>query len=296
VNHLQRNECRTSVVVPSYNGAHRLLELLPKLARQDFKGRWEVIFCLDGSDDNSQQLLTGWESRLPMRVINSQRRRGVALTLNEGFNAANGSVLIRCDDDLTPRSDFVTRHTQWHQDRQDLGVIGLTRDYFPDSRYARAYGRRASERAFLAAQRTAANQRWVHWAANNSIHRDTWAMSGGFDPRFLYGQDSEFGFRLTQLGVEIVIDLELTADHRGPATSVERRARRAYVSGASRRMREQLHRTAVQPVPDAADSYGLNIRVWNSASRVVRKYLTSIDTSQKMGRQLDLALPFMPQL
>lgn len=283
-----------SVVVPSHNGAHRLRVLLPALARQDFDGNWEVIVCLDGSEDESRRLLSDWEARLPLRVIDSPQRRGVSETLNAGFDAAVGSVLIRCDDDLTPRPDFLTRHLRWHRDRDDLGVIGLTRDVFPDTPYARLYGKRASERAGSEAQRTVAGQRWVHWAANNSIHRRTWEMSGGFDPRFLYGQDSEFGFRLQQLGVEIVIDPDLTTDHRGPATTVQRRARRAYVSGASRRMREELHAAAIQPQVVDTSRRDLKAAVWRSAANMLQGRLNSADSAEHLGHQLDLVLPLLP--
>ena len=56
--------------------------------------------------------------------------------------------------------------------------------------------RPANRRLLDAAYHREAGQRWVSWAANNSVHREAWARVGGFDPRFVYGQDSELGWRL----------------------------------------------------------------------------------------------------
>lgn len=246
-----------SVIVPSHHGAHRLPHLLAQLAAQDLSGlrlsgpapaptparepRWEVVVVVDGLVDGSVDLLEGWRERLPLRVVVNETALGVAGALTRGFAAAHGSYLIRCDDDLDVGRRFVAGHVAAHAGHHDRAVLALTRDVFPDGHYARAYGRPANERALAAAYSQAAELRWMHLAACFSIHRQQWEASGGFDERFAYREDSEFGYRLGRGGVEFVIDPALEVGHRGPATSASVRAARAFVSGASRRLFLTVH-------------------------------------------------------
>lgn len=283
-----------SVVVPSYNGALRLPVLMQALADQDFCGSWEVLICLDGSTDNSTEVLSHWSDELPLRVLRGGTRAGVSQALNRGYSAAQGEVIVRCDDDLTPRADFVRRHRDWHRERTDMGVIGPTLDVFPDTKYAMAYGRPTGRRAIERSVQTPPDRRWVHWAANNSIHRDTWLKSGGFNEElFAYGEDSEFGYRIQQLGVDIVIDLNLLAEHRGPATTARRRARRAFVSGASRRARERLHAGAIpSSAPDTATA---RQQAWGLLSRAVQRRIHSVDDAEYIGEFTDRIIKYLPR-
>ena len=248
-------DLRASVVVPTHGGAHRLPELLGAMAVQDFDGEWELIVVVDGVVDDSVSVLEGYRDRVPLRTIVHDTGRGVVAVLNDAFAQARGEVLIRCDDDLSPRPDFVRRHVAHHVGSTRVGVIGPTRDVFPDTPYARAYGRPATERSLEAAYRRPEDQRWVGWAANNSVHREAWACAGGFSTRFVYGQDSELGWRLARdCGVRILVDPELQADHRGPSTSAGTRIPRAFVSGASKRLFYGEHPEAR---PDTARRAGL---------------------------------------
>ena len=198
-----------SVIVPTHRGAHRLPVLLEALAGQVVEEPWEVVVVLDGVLDDSPRVLEQWRDRLDLHVVVHPEPLGLVDALNDGYAAARGRVLIRCDDDLTPASDMVRRHIAHHAVPGDLGVMGPTRDVFPDTPYASAYGRPATSRSLRAAYVRPPEERWVGWAAHNSVTRAVWARAGRFDPRFVYGQDSELGFRLAQEGVHLVVDPEL---------------------------------------------------------------------------------------
>lgn len=282
-----------TVVVPSHNGANRLPILLAALASQDFSGEWEILFYLDGSTDDSADLLDTWRDRLPLRILADETRAGVARALNRGYSSARGSVVVRCDDDLTPRQDFIRRHLEWHRHRSDMAVIGPTLDVFPDTPYARAYGRRSALRSVKASMETPASRRWVHWSANNSIRRETWLKTGGFNEAlFAYGEDSEFGYQLHELGINIVVDIHLLADHRGPALTTQRRARRAFVSGSSARARDVLHPDSVANA--GSDRTGGRQRLWSLMSQLVRRQVRSVEDAEALGRLTDKAAARIP--
>ena len=280
-----------SVIVPSHRGAHRLPVLLEALAAQQVDEPWELVVVLDGVLDDSELILESWSDRIDLRVIARPDPRGLVATLNDGFAAARGRVLIRCDDDLTPGPDMIRRHLAHHASGDEVGVMGPTRDVFPDSPYALAYGRAATSRSLGAAYARPADQRWVGWAAHNSVTRAAWERVGGFDPRFVYGQDSELGFRLARAGVRLVVDPELELEHRGPAPDVATRAPRAFVSGASRRLFESIHGPVSAPVPGAR---GVRARAWQTAVGAVSTLLRSRDGYARAGRLVDRALPWVP--
>ncbi len=279
-----------SLVVPTHGGARRLPVLLDALLAQDLTEPWELLVAVDGVIDDTVAVLESYADRLPLRTMVSAESRGVVATLNDAFGQARGRVLVRCDDDLTPAPDFLRRHLAWHEGRADVGVVGPTRDVFPETRYAAVYGRPANRRLLATVYGRDPGSRWMSWAANNSLHRDAWARVGGFDPRFVYGQDSELGWRLSQQGVEIVVDPALEVDHRGPSTTATGRVPRAFVSGASRRLFDQIHPGARPP---AAPARGLD-RVWNGAVTLLALSVRSPEGFERIGRLVDRAIPFLP--
>lgn len=283
-----------SVIVPSHAGAHRLPELLAALEAQDFTGTWEVLVVLDGVVDDSPHVLTTWAQKLPLHVLELPVNQGVVAALNRGYAEARGRVLIRCDDDLTPQPDFVSRHVAWHQGTTPRGVIGPTRNVYADTPYARAYGVPADARARAAVESSPQELRWRHWAANNSVTRPTWDAHGGFDPRFRYGQDSELGWRLQHAGVELIVDHELTADHRGPATKAATRVARAYVSGVSRAAFARAHPDAVLPSTAEPAALSLAARMWTVAVGATARALTTRTRAQRLGSIIDRLLPHLP--
>lgn len=284
-----RIEC--SVVIPTHRGAHRLPVLLESLAAQDYDGDWELVVVVDGILDGTIDLLDSYRDRLPIVVVVHDRAEGIVAAMNDGIHVARGRIIIRCDDDLSPGASFLRLHMRHHEGQKPVGVIGPTRDVFPDSQYATAYGIPANERALEAAYVRPGAYRWVGWAANNSIARDALLSSGGFDPRFVYGQDSELGYRLASKGIEIVVDPDLETAHRGPSTSVESRAGRAFVSGASRRLFDSVHPGAHPPPPMPS---GVKGRIWGAAVTGLATILRTREACAFVGKAVDHLLGILP--
>jgi len=221
-----------SVVVPTRGGVRRLPVLLDSLAAQSLDEPWEVVVVLDGDVDGSRALLESYADRVPLRIVDRTGGTGVGAALAAGYEAARGEIVMRCDDDLTPRPGFLAAHLARHRARPagspPLGVVSMTRDVFADTAYAAAYGRPANQRLLAQAYARPADERWQHWAACNSVPRAAYEAVGGFDPTLGYREDSELGLRLAQAGVEIVIDHDLEVEHRAPAPDTATRAARAF--------------------------------------------------------------------
>jgi GT2 family glycosyltransferase len=280
-----------SVVVPTRGGATRLPVLLDALAAQQVDEPWEVVFVLDGDFDGSREIIEAYADRLPLRIVERVGGDGVPAALAAGYDAARGEIVLRCDDDLTPRSGFLAGHLTRHRARPEgappLGVVSLTRDVFRDTPYATAYGRPANERLLAQAYARPPDQRWLHWAACNSVPRAAYEAVGGFDPTMTYREDSELGLRLARHGVEIVIDPELEIEHRGPAPDVATRAGRAFTSGASTVAFGERHPDVLTPAVPATSSWGRAVAL--AAGRIGSRH-----DAVELGLKVDRLLPHLP--
>lgn len=249
-----------SIIVPSRGGADRLPVLLRALEGQT-DSSWEAVIVLDGDIDGSGQVLAGY-GHLPVRTIVFPENRGRAAALNAGFDSATGRILVRCDDDLEPGPHYVTRLKDRHGG-SPVGVVGLCLNSFPNSPYARAYGRPMDEKFRDDAYRVAPEDTWRYWGGNVSVTRGTYDLVGPYDPAYrAYGwEDVDWGFRLHQAGVPIVLAPELETLHHAAAQSVEIRAKRAFHSGAARRTFEAKHGTGHLPPAEPTTASPWNLAV-----------------------------------
>lgn len=274
----------TSVVIPSRGGAQRLPRLLEALAAQG--APLEAVVVLDGDVDDSAAAVRPWSERLDLRVVTFAQNRGRSAALNAGFAAARGDVLVRCDDDLVPGPDFA-RHHAAHHGGPPIGVVGLGLNVFPDTAYARVYGRNWDLRHRNDAYSAPAELRWRHWAGNASVTRETWERIGPYDEGFRgYGwEDVDWGYRLHLAGIPVVIDPALETPHHLAAVTCETRVRRAYHSGAARSRFERKHGL---PTTDEPDS------VWAQA---VARAADRLDEQRVVawGRRLDRTIGHLPR-
>jgi glycosyltransferase involved in cell wall biosynthesis len=105
---------RATVVIPTYNRAERLRDLLACLTAQgDALAR--VVVCDDGSSDQTPDVARSFSERLPL-VYTAQENRGfrAGQARNLGIARAEGDVIIFVDDDVLVASDFVSRHLAAH--------------------------------------------------------------------------------------------------------------------------------------------------------------------------------------
>ncbi|MCT1556778.1 glycosyltransferase [Helcobacillus massiliensis] len=260
-----------SVIVPSYRGADRVPALLDSLAaQQDGTPPFEVIVVVDGVDDGTPAIVNA-ETRIDARAIVFPENRGRVAALNAGFDAARGDVLIRCDDDLIVPPGYISAHVRAHAGDGECAAVGLTRDIHNDSAYARAYGRAAAVASARRAGALPADQRWTLWAASCSVPRAVHDRLGGYSSAYTsYGwEDIDYGWRLHDAGIPIVIAGGADAEHHGPARSAAARSAKAFDSGSARALFHRRHPSA--PLPTPTTPPGLWGRAVDLAARTMRR-------------------------
>jgi len=91
---------RVSVVVPAYNEARSLPELLAETGEALQNIPWEAVVVDDGSTDSTWNVLLGLKSDYPLTALRLGRNQGKAAALAAGFSRARGSYVATLDADL----------------------------------------------------------------------------------------------------------------------------------------------------------------------------------------------------
>ena len=245
---------RTSLVIPSRGGAERLPVLFEALRAQT-DADWEAIVVIDGDIDGSEAVVARYRDDLPVRPVVFPENRGRSAALNAGFEAARGTVLVRCDDDLEPAPDYVSGHAARHSG-DPVGVVGLYRNVFPPTPYSRAYGVDRDVAFRRSAYEAAPSDAWRFWAGNVSVTRESFDRIGGYDTGFrAYGwEDVDWGYRLHTSGVPVELAPELETVHHAAAATTRIRVLRAYHSGAARHRFEDKHGLHALEAPASSHS------------------------------------------
>jgi glycosyltransferase involved in cell wall biosynthesis len=97
-----RDGLALSIVIPVYNGARSIGELVAALEALEVPGGHEIVLVVDGSPDDSLAVCRALLARaaVPMTLINLARNYGEHNAVMAGLRAARGAHVITMDDDL----------------------------------------------------------------------------------------------------------------------------------------------------------------------------------------------------
>jgi glycosyltransferase involved in cell wall biosynthesis len=123
-----------SVVVPVYNGAATIGELVNALRALEIAGGLEIVLVVDGSPDNSlavcKQLAT--EPGAPIMLLSLSRNYGEHNAVMAGLARARGSYAITMDDDLQNPPGEVRRLFEYARD----GGYDAVYTYYEEKKHA----------------------------------------------------------------------------------------------------------------------------------------------------------------
>jgi undecaprenyl-phosphate 4-deoxy-4-formamido-L-arabinose transferase len=123
-----------SIVVPVYNGAATVGELVAALRALDIAGGLEIVLVVDGSPDNSLDVCKelAAEPGAPVTVLGLSRNFGEHNAVMAGLARARGDYAITMDDDLQNPPGEVKRLFEYARD----GRYDVVYTYYEEKKHA----------------------------------------------------------------------------------------------------------------------------------------------------------------
>jgi len=116
------NHQKVSIVIPAYNEATGLSDLLPKLRKQ-FPD-YELLVVNDGSDDSTLEVC----EKNGVRVVTHPYRMGNGAAVKTGARSANGAILVFMDGDGQHSPDDIPGLVDSLEDGYSMAVGARTMD------------------------------------------------------------------------------------------------------------------------------------------------------------------------
>lgn len=112
-----------SIIISTYNGAHKINGILDilKYKTDEF---FELIVVIDGSTDNSLEVISSYKEYFPVLHIIYQENQGRAVVKNTGACKASGELLLFFDDDMLPTQNCINEHIYHHEKFKNTLLTG----------------------------------------------------------------------------------------------------------------------------------------------------------------------------
>ena len=106
-----RHRLALSIVIPVFNGARSVAELIGALEDLPIPGGHEIVLVNDGSADNSLEVIRALfdKTRVPITLVDLARNYGEHNAVMAGLRHASGAHVITMDDDLQNPPEEVQR-------------------------------------------------------------------------------------------------------------------------------------------------------------------------------------------
>ena len=268
VDSLRSPEVEISIVVPTFQGAGVLHELLTSLVAGAPARPWEVVVADNGSTDGIDEVVAPFRGVLPVRLVDASANRGVSAARNAGAMEATGRKLLFVDQDdlLAPGAIAALADALDHAD-----VVGPRIDCESLNPGWVRHTRSLPQEHGLGQDRLP----WVY-GSGLGVRREAFFAVRGFDGHFDEGcEDVDLCWRLGNLGYRIAYVPGAVLHYRFRSTipALYRQARSYGRAGARL---HAMYRAAGLSPPSA----GTVLRQWSGVARRVVTARTKADRAR----------------
>jgi len=250
-----------SVIIPVYNGAVDLPDLLNCLRHQTYPGdRVEYLLVDNGSSDRTAAIIqsapasgqtSGQASgqafgatHFPLRYLREAAIQSSYAARNTGIRAAQGCILAFTDADCRPQPQWLSNLVKPFADPQ-VGIVAGEITALPGNSLLERY---ADRHETLSQKYTLAHTFCPYGqTANLALRRQILEQVGLFRPHLTTGGDADLCWRiLRQTPWQIRLAAQATVQHRHRTTIAELQSQwQRY--GRSNRYLHQLHGVSLTP-------------------------------------------------
>ncbi len=249
-----------SVIIPVFNGAEDLPELLAALERQSYPVERLEVLVVDNqsTDDSREQVVAHSRLHSQFRLLRETAIQSSYAARNTGIRAAQGEILAFTDADCRPEPGWLAALIAPFQDPA-VGLVAGEIVALPSDGLLERY---AEQQQVLSQKHTLAHTNGPYGqTANLAVRRTVLAEGGLFRPYLTTGGDADLCWRLQSGGRwSLRFAPEAVVRHRHRATLAEFRSQwRRY--GRSNRYLHELHGIALQRELTAAE-YRYRLTRW----------------------------------
>ncbi len=202
---------KVSVIIPTYNGKHKIGNLLDSLKNQTFTD-FELLVSIDGSTDGTFEYLQSRKSEFSDLVIINESNGGRSVCRNRAANLASGDLLVFLDDDMRVVSKFIEMHISSHLLYHNSIIVGSQIEDFDwcTSEIQKFKGYLA--RAWVRDIEGKLNYPYIT-AANFSISKQLFFNLGAFDENLTDAEDYDLAISAIEANVDIYLFKDLIGWH-----------------------------------------------------------------------------------
>jgi len=245
-NNNNNNDILISIVIVNYKVPHCLLEALHSLRLAKYYDRSEVIIIDNASGDNSREIVTSRFNEV--QWIQLKTNIGFGKACNIGVEAARGRYLLLLNPDTVISSNTLASAVEFMEAHPKAGLMGpkiLNPDgtlqqscrrsiptpsvafyYFAGLSYLFPKSRRFGRYHLTYMDEDESAQVDVISGSFMFMKRELFNDIGGFDKRFfMYGEDIDLCYRITQAGHEVWYYPHIKIVHQKGKSSSKRRIR-----------------------------------------------------------------------
>lgn len=206
-----------SVIIPTYNGAHKISFLIKALEHQTFK-EFEVLVVVDGSTDNTLEVLNSIKPIFSSFKVISQENKGRAAVRNTGVKNASGDLLIFFDDDMLPVENCIEAHVAHHEKYPNSiltgGLIEEVNGQSPEILKFKSFLSGKWNRELRTNNEGELSKTSIFVAAANlSLAKNVFNQLGGFDERLSDAEDFDLAVRAHIENIPLFFNKQVFAWH-----------------------------------------------------------------------------------
>lgn len=226
-----------AVIIPTYNGAHKIMTALEALEQQIFKAD-EVIVVVDGSTDNTVELLNNSSFSFKKFKVINQENQGRAGVRNSGAKHCESELLVFLDDDMKPEPNWLSAHVEHHAKHEDSILTAAAIDVPVPSgtdyqKFKANLSSKWAKELEIYNDNPIPKDKVFITAANFSLSKTLFEKVEGFDTILNDGEDYDLAIRATRMGIPIFYNSKACAWHleQNSCTYSIRRTRGYYHAG-----------------------------------------------------------------
>jgi len=191
-----------SIIVAVYNRADQIKPCIESLLGLDYpKSKYEIIIVDDASEDDTPEVVAGYD----VRLVRMEENSGQSAARNVGVGLAKGEIVAFVDSDCIAEADWLRELVPYFQDSRNALVGGYVASFYQES-FLDKYEEAKSPLNMGEELLTGLGEESDFYVptCNMLVSKEAYLRVGGLDKDLRVGEDVDFCWKLKEEGFRLV--------------------------------------------------------------------------------------------